>query len=320
MRDETFCLLFSVDDAFATQLGVCLQSIIASNPRHRFAVYVATTGCCEAVTRVVEHFAKRHPAMETRIVAIDAARFARMPQSGRFSQAACCRIFWDEIVDARHETVLYLDADIVVREDLSRLFGISLDGKACGAVRDFLRLDPQQIDFAPDEPYFNSGVLLLHRANWIAGGYARALLACLEDESQGLTWADQDAINLVLRGKIKELPLQWNFQPRYADVPSWFLGLAPDAYRAIRRDPAIVHYTTSLKPWSVPDAIHYSDFFRRSAAAAGYAKVVPMRRPFSMTAAKTALRWRFPGLFRLLRSAVFPKRARMMYRSSATGS
>ena len=143
---------------------------------------------------------------------------------------------------------------------------------------------------------------------------------------------DQDALNLVLRGHVRFVGLEWNFQPRCADVPAAFLGLEPAAYARLRASPRIIHYTTSEKPWNAGHRIHYSDRYCRVAqAVAGgvpagaLAEALPVAPPRGLrdrlvrTALreKTRLRWHFPRAFRFLRRRLRPEAAALMYRARA---
>ena len=329
------CVLLCVDDRYLAQAAVALSSILASNPRTALAVTLAAFDRDSA--RAEALFAPllaRHPACRLVYRDLDGtALFDGLPVTRQFSRSIYSRILFDRFVDEAHDRVLYLDADVVVCADLRPLWDMPLGDRAVAAVRDHFRLDLDAIGFADDEPYFNSGVLLIDRKAWRAGGFERRVLALLAEAGHRLPWMDQDALNLVLRGHVGFAGLEWNFQPRCADVPAGFLGMEPGAYAQLRANPRIIHYTTSQKPWNAAHHIHYSDRFVGAAqtlarhgvpagALAGALPVVPRRGLRDRLAravllGRTRLRWHFPRAFRFLRRRLRPEAAALMYRARA---
>lgn len=333
--NRPICLLLCVDDRYLTQAAIALASVLDSNPDTAFAVTLATFDRDPA--RAEALFAPllaRHPACRLVYRDLDdAGLFEGLPVTRQFSRSIYTRILFDRFVDEVHERVLYLDADVVTCGDLKPLWATPLEGQVLAAVRDHFRLDVEEIGFAPDEPYFNSGVLLIDRKAWRAGDYERRVLNLLTESGHTLPWMDQDALNLVLRGRVRFVGLEWNFQPRCADVPAQFLGLAPDAYERLRASPRIIHYTTSEKPWNAGHRIHYSDRFvraarmlvRKGAPADALVGALPASGPRGLRdrlvrvalREKTRLRWHFPRAFRFLRRRLRPEAAALMYRARA---
>ena len=332
--DRPICLLLCVDDRYLAQAAVALASILESNFGTAFAVTLAAFDRDAARSEALfAPLLARHPACQLVYRDLDdTALFDGLPVTPRFSRSIYTRILFDRFVDEAHDRVLYLDADVVACADLRPLWNTSLDGRAVAAVRDHFRLDLDDIGFSPDEPYFNSGMLLIDRQAWREGGFERRVLAVLAESGHQLPWTDQDALNLVLRGHVRFVGLEWNFQPRCADVPAAFLGLEPAAYARLRASPRIIHYTTSEKPWNAGHRIHYSDRYRRVAQAvaggvpagalADALPVAPtrgLRDRLVRTALreKTRLRWHFPRAFRFLRRRLRPEAAALMYRARA---
>jgi lipopolysaccharide biosynthesis glycosyltransferase len=333
--DRPICLLFCVDDGYLAQAAVALASILESNPSTAVAVTLAAFDRDPA--RAEALFAPllaRHPACRLVYRDLDdTTLFDGLPVTRRFSRSIYTRILFDRFVDEAHERVLYLDADVVTCANLRPLWNTPLEGKAVAAVRDHFRLDLEDIGFSPDESYFNSGVLLIDRQAWRADGFERRILALLAESGHRLPWMDQDALNLVLRGHVRFVGLEWNFQPRCADVPAGFLGLEPGAYARLRASPRIIHYTTSQKPWNAGYRIHYSDRYIRAARAlarngtppGALAGALPVDSPRRLRERlvqaalreKTRMRWHFPRAFRFLRRRLRPEAAALMYRARA---
>lgn len=320
MTDQPICLLLCIDATYLRQAGITLASILESNPGKLLDVTLVGSGLTRAqIDSVFAPLSARYPALRMHFREMDPAALPDLPVTRQFSSSIYIRILLDRFIDRSQARVLYLDADTVVSADLTPLWTADLHNAVLGAVRDPFRLDLDAIGFAPDEPYFNSGVLLIDMQRWRALDCEARVLDVLAREAHRLPWMDQDALNLALRGQVHFLPPRWNFQPRCADVPAEFLGLGDEEYASLRARPSIVHYTTSYKPWNAGFRVHYSRAFFSTARRAGL-DMVPARPKTvadRMLQAKTWLRWQFPGLFRTLRRIVRPEAAALMYGARA---
>lgn len=316
------CVLLCVDSAYLPQAGITIGSILRSNPGASFEIYVAGPGLDpEQFDAIFAPLRASHSSWRLHRCDFAEDQLPDLPVTAHISRSTYTRILLDHFVDPRHQRVLYLDADMIVRADLTPLWSTRLDGAVLAAARDHFRLDLPAIGFAPDEPYFNAGMLLIDMERWRALDCERRVLDFLAREIERLPWMDQDALNIVLRGQVRFVGLEWNFQPRCADVPPDFLGLPVAEYDQLRADPSLIHYTTSYKPWNAPYRVHYSDDFFSAARFAGltFARARPSSLKDHLMQLKTWLRWNFPRGFRFLRQTFRPAAAAQMYRAG-TGS
>jgi lipopolysaccharide biosynthesis glycosyltransferase len=169
----------------------------------------------------------------------------------------------DVLPDARQ--VLYLDADLIILDDLKPLLRTQLsNGQPLGAVRDPVnptlglgRALPgwQHLGLSPQREYFNSGVLLLDLATCGRDGVFERAWRAVSENPQMLRMWDQDALNLAAADNWHRLPARWNTAPLSAlSRTPWIRyraeSLVPlaDLIRA-EDDAAIMHYITPSKPW-----------------------------------------------------------------------
>ena len=184
------------------------------------------------------------------------------------------RLFLPELLAARYKRLLYLDSDIFLEAGgLDRLLRLPLGDHAFGAVQDVIgMLNPG--DHAPEyraigEPahmYFNSGVLLIETASWVAQGILERCLKLGADKPQVQVKHDQSLLNGVMLGRFAELSPVWN----------WMLNQTfPFLTRGF--PVRMRHFIGAVKPWGDPKGRHdaryrsaYADFF-----ALGLATTVP---------------------------------------------
>ena len=177
--------------------------------------------------------------------------------SGGISRTAYFRIDIANILDKSIEKVIYLDCDLLVYDDIVELWSFDMHGKPIAAVCDFGimasgRIRKQKHDCIGlrfDEPYFNSGVLLMDLKQWRKNAYAKDIIDIVTHNQ--LPNHDQDALNKYFSNNWQALPLRWNVIP---PVFNMFLKIVvkPELRKLAieaKRNPAIFHYAGGYKPW-----------------------------------------------------------------------
>lgn len=196
---------------------------------------------------------------------VDSARFSAIKLASKFPLATAYNVLAPQYLLADSGRALYVDADVVVTEDLGGLFGVPME-HAVGAVLDAhigwvsspsMWRPWREENMEPFTPYLNTGVMLIDLDAWRLADLTNKIVGVLSRYE--LPCVDQDAINIVLRGAFDKLEPRYNLMPyhylstfRYVDA----LETDKDMGNAITR-PAIVHFHRSFlgKPWTY-GAIH----------------------------------------------------------------
>lgn len=171
----------------------------------------------------------------------------------RYTEAASFRLLLPELLP-EYDKILYLDCDIVVRQDMGRLYReTALDDCWLGVVFE-APIEQQAERFRalgcdPDR-YFNSGFLLMNLARMRSEKVTEQLLAACR--VSWLEFPDQDALNQVCQGHV--LPLS----PLYDSIRTFFIPkYKPDFVRQYGaplwddvQKAGNIHYTGG-KPWDL---------------------------------------------------------------------
>lgn len=185
----------------------------------------------------------------------DVAR--RMPENKRLSNIVYARLMIDKLVGPDVERVLYLDCDMLVRDNIERLYDIDMQGFPIAAVRDSIGafitggrdLRHNRDIFDAADPYFNAGMVLIDVAKWREADIIGRLEQALKDGVMARIYYDQDFLNMVFSRNWLQLPWRWNtIDARHAHE-----GL----------NPSILHYTGENKPWGVLSGMLHSVAFAR---------------------------------------------------------
>ncbi len=189
------------------------------------------------------------------------------------------RLFLGDALAGDLDRVLFLDADLLVQDDLALLWSIPFDGATVQAVPDSYachhtaRLSQIQfgegVRFSAGTPYFNAGVQLIDLRRWRDERVGQRAAAFLWKYGEQLRGRDQDALNCALAGRWKRLPPAWNFHELAYNPQDWESpGATEEEVRDALRHPSIIHYI-GWKPWSRVWRSHRADLWWAEARAAG---------------------------------------------------
>jgi lipopolysaccharide biosynthesis glycosyltransferase len=104
----------------------------------------------------------------------------------------------------------------------------------------------------PEDPYLNSGVLVISLEAWRSDDVRERAVALVRETI--LPWPDQDALNVVLRDCWKELPRRWNLQTQDAQGTGLSWVLWREEVELALSDVAVIHYSEYVKPWHAASA------------------------------------------------------------------
>lgn len=157
------------------------------------------------------------------------------------------------------DKILYMDADVLVRESLLPLWRTPLNSNVLAAVKGAVNLS-EKWEWNSDRPYWhllsemrggyiNAGVTLLNLAEIRARGLAEQWDALAE---QKFYYQDQDILNITCKGAVVYLPPRYN-RLAYLEPGDWEQLIEEGVYteqewKEALENPAILHYAGD-KPW-----------------------------------------------------------------------
>ncbi|MGZ8347009.1 MAG: glycosyltransferase family 8 protein [Allosphingosinicella sp.] len=209
---------------------------------------------------ILRAMADRHDT-EIRIVEVSDDRLAGCDSAsdyGRPSIATYRRLLLADLLPDV-DRLIYLDADLMVRRDLTDLWNVDFSGAPLAAVRDpWMATVTEMRDQFP-AGYFNAGVMLFDLVRWREEGLSRRCLdeieRCRRAAEAGGGNAlgyrnEQTPMNEVLRGRWRALPPEYNSTAYLTPRLAHELDLSRAEYADAVTDPAVVHFLGSHKPWT----------------------------------------------------------------------
>ncbi len=168
-----------------------------------------------------------------------------------------------------YDKVLYLDGDIIVRSDLSKLYTTNIGDCLLGAVADTGGIYYKQKYTDMVEVYFNSGVMLLNLEQMRKENTTDTLVQT-KQELNDSTLMDQNVFNIVCDGRVHRLSIENNFLGinlrrarrnwNIIDINRLFKTKYTSS-EELFESWDIFHFSSKDKPWKNPLVLRAEDWY-----------------------------------------------------------
>lgn len=160
------------------------------------------------------------------------------------------------------DKVLYLDCDIVVLDDLKKLYEMDIQDKTLGAVYSVEFWNDEGSGTLPsneEHEWFNAGILIIDLNRYRKMNIAKKCDDIMS--TQIFTTVDQDVLRLACYKDVTYLPYEWNVMWHHLHNGGGGITVVnAKAYKNAVEKPRIIHYSSGIKPWKLPEA-ELADFF-----------------------------------------------------------
>lgn len=250
-------IFFTIDNGYAPFLAVALHSAIqnASADRQYRAIVLhqelSDANIAKLQALETDNFKIQLTPMQANMEALD-DRMSNRLRCDYFTMTIYFRLFIPAMFP-QYDKGIYIDSDVVLTEDIGKLFDIDIGDNFIGACNDLSIADipplvaytEQAVGVAKHE-YINSGVLLMNLAKMREKDLEGHFLNLLNTYHFDSVAPDQDYLNAMCNGKIYYLDAAWDAMPNDAKPP-----LAKTK---------LIHYNLFSKPWCY-DNVQYGDVF-----------------------------------------------------------
>ncbi|MEO7368131.1 MAG: glycosyltransferase family 8 protein [Gemmatimonadaceae bacterium] len=209
--------------------------------------------------------------IDTRAIVPGENAIRNLPRQSHFSPEASFPLLLPDVLPGDVDRVLFLDPDLLVLDDVGKIWDTDLGDDTIAAVRDLAIprcssprgvKDRQTMGIPDDAPYFNAGMMLIDLARWRTEKVSTRALDYLEQHRGRTDYSHQEALNAVLWNKWKQLDQRWNL---IASLAGRRYSQSPQSAVA----PGIVHFAGRFKPWRLdvrsPFAEPYAGLLREFA-------------------------------------------------------
>jgi len=254
--ENRISVLFCANPGYFPHVAVAALSAADNNRASVLDVHLITCDRDEAAETLLRESLATASNLELTLHVVPAATVSQYFVDGFMSKECYLRLLAPEVLADSIDRIIYIDSDTVVLDDLTPLWTLDLGDNLVAAAPDYPMLEvntePERlrmIGLEAGQPYVNSGVLVMDLARWRTDRTTDRLIRFVERQGARLMFYDQDAINVVLQGRILLLDCRWNLQARMYLCGRRHSRREMAETEAARKRPAVVHYTGSEKPW-----------------------------------------------------------------------
>lgn len=252
---KKFNILCCPDNNYTPYYGIMLTSLFENNKNTNICVYIVTAELNINNKQILKRLAGIYN-QQIFIIELEDIKSTEYPvwRGDHISTAAYYRILAPTFLPKELDKILYLDGDIIVNNDITKLYNTNIDNYAIAAIIDEGYTDKdkyQRLNISNDGNYINSGVLLMNLKYWREHNLVYKSLAYIKENRDKIIQHDQDVINAVMHNEIKLLPITYNFQTGFL-FSCFFPNFNQELKKEIKENlynPIIIHYSGSVKPW-----------------------------------------------------------------------
>lgn len=248
-------IFFAVDDGYCPFLAVALQSMLDnSSPENTYLIKILHTDISEENKKKIGKYERANVDIEF----VDLNYYIKKVKDklytrDYYSATTYFRLFLPNLYP-QYDKVLYLDSDIVILDDIAKLYNTDMgDNLVAAAPDDVVISNPIFRDYAEKvvgvadcNRYFNAGVLLMNLHQLRKFKFQEKFTYVLERIRFEVA-QDQDYLNRLCKGRVKIVDRTWNRMP----IPN---------PKIRTEDVRLVHYNLAFKPWHFEDIL-YQEFF-----------------------------------------------------------
>lgn len=184
-------------------------------------------------------------------------------------------------VFSHYEKMLYFDGDLIILDDVAKLYSIDIGNNYIGAVQDMVYkalvngaekgYNEYYKSFGCKNPqnFVNAGVLVMNTKK-IRADFSMRFLLDLAQQGQ-FRFQDQDLLNIICENHVYFLDYKWNYFADALQDVDWIGSYAPHAdykeYIHAKEDISILHFAGQRKPWWNPNMCAgdtFWQYFRKS--------------------------------------------------------
>jgi len=260
-------IALGLDEKYVMPGGVLITSIIKTNTQVPIHFHILSETLTEKSQKLLKDCLKDHPLASVSFYNItDWNTKSKMPEAFHFTKAIYYKLFFAHLLPESVGKLLYLDSDMLVVDSLSELWNTDLENYPVAAsidlhhddIRDFNRLG-----YDPQLGYFNSGMLLINLNTWRAEDLPNKILSFVVEHKEHCKFYDQDAINYVLRGRIKRVSFKYNTQDFDAIEEVTVRKPLHEDLLQSRSHPVVIHYIGGIKPWHIESSNPYGILWKQ---------------------------------------------------------
>ena len=280
-RKKVVRLFFPVDDNYIPYLSVTLASIVRhASKKYVYHITVLHDGLSCKSRKILRKYQNNNNIFIWffNVTAKVHSLSVKLDVRDYYTITTYYRIFLPDLFPLFNKG-LYLDSDIVLLDDVAKLYFTDLGDNLVGAVPDasvqlykeFCNYVDKVIEMDHSK-YFNAGVLLMNFKKLREYGFEKRVISLLKKVTFKVA-QDQDLLNYLCKDKALLIDAKWNVMP---------LGERQE-------NPSLIHYNLMFKPWNLNNIMYEEEFFKYAELAGNKQMILKNREAIPQEVAEKIL-------------------------------
>lgn len=267
-------IFFATDDNYIPYLDVALRSLISNaSKNYNYVINILNTGLKEDNKKIIKLLENDNFTIIFRDIS-DKVEYIKnkLKNVYHFTIVTWYRLFIQSLFP-QYDKVLYLDCDIIVLGDISKLYNTHLGNNLLGAARCHIISDHEVFgEYAEKfcgvnrQNYLQAGVLVMNLKEFRKRDLENKFVYLINKYNFDVIDPDQGYLNAMCNGSVKILPNGWNKET----IPAQLEG-----------DLNIVHYALYKKPWQYDDVLNKEYFWQYAVNSPFYEKILEDKSKFT---------------------------------------
>jgi len=250
-------LFFACDDNYIPCFAVVLESIREyMNENRDYYVRVLHSGNISQLNmnKIINEYSSKNLIIEFVDISSKISNICeKLHTRDYYSKSTYFRLFIPNLYP-NIDKALYLDCDIVLLDDVGKLYDIDLENNLVGGATDeavsgvpaFRDYVETRIGVPTYKNYFNAGVLLMNLKKLREINFEDLFIELISKVTFNVA-QDQDYLNVICKDRVKYISKFWNKMPI-------------DRNEFEDKELKLIHYNLSFKPWHI-DGVNYEEIF-----------------------------------------------------------
>ena len=266
-------IFFTINNNYIPYLSAAIASILYnSKSKYKIAFHIISNDITDINKEKISSL-KKIKEFDIEYLKVDKELFNKIPAHSmdHVSLETNYRFLVADI-KPNIDKLIFLDADLIINEDIAELWEVDIDNFYLAGVKDPIIGDDKdwwykKLPLEPNFDYINTGVLLINSKKWRENNIFNQLINNAIKYSNLLKFPDQDLINITLCGKIKYLELCWNY------CPTLYYGNKSNNKKA--KETAKIYHFPIMKPWGCYDFSYRHNYTGCKEYFWNYARMTP---------------------------------------------
>lgn len=247
--EPTIPIFITADNNYAPYVATTMVSVLI-NTKSFIEFYVLDSGISDENQEKIKSLNNKYKNFSVEFIKIDAEKYYKnldCKDSSNRIPLATYNSALIPVIKPKLEKVLYLDPDIIVMDDIKKMYNFDIKDYAVGALwEEFAEKTynihrKENLKLHPNHKYFNAGAFIINVQKWIKDDITNKIFDAWRKNTDVLEAANQDVMNIVLN------------DTNYMPIPSQFnwLNQNYDYYKKCNEKIIVRHYNGKIKPWEI---------------------------------------------------------------------